>query len=134
MADLIKIKGGEGEVPKLEERELGYSMDENALYIGTKDENKKISGGSSYQENILYIDYGSKTKEDIQAAINLNKFVICVYSEKVGDDKYNLYFLPLVKQLNNGGFVFSAISGTTSLYAKVLTQGWDFSKSDLATE
>lgn len=129
MADLIKIKGGEGEVPKLEERELGYSIDENALYIGTKDENKKISGDSSYQENILYIDYGKATIDDIQAAIDLNKFVICIYS-----DNGTVYRLPLVKQLSNGGFVFSAISGTMSLYAKVLTQGWTFSEYDLATK
>ena len=129
MADLIKIKGGKGEVPKLEERELGYSIDENSLYIGTKDGNKKISGGSSDQENILYINYDGATIDDIQTAIQLNKFVICIYSYDG-----TVYFLPLVKRLSNGGFVFSAISGTTSLYAKVLTQGWTFSEYDLATE
>ena len=129
MADLIKIKGGEGEVPELEERELAYSKDENALYIGTKDGNKKIENSSLNEENILYINYGVETTEDIQAAINLNKFVICIYS-----DNGTVYFLPLVKRLSNGGFVFSAISGTTSLYAKVLKGGWTFSEYDLATE
>ena len=44
MADLIKIKGGSGEVPELEDRELGYSRDEKALYIGTKNGNVKLCG------------------------------------------------------------------------------------------
>lgn len=44
MADLIKIKGGSGEVPELEDRELGYSRDEKALYIGTKNGNERLCG------------------------------------------------------------------------------------------
>ena len=44
MADLIKIKGGSGEVPELEDKELGYSRDEKALYIGTKNGNVKLCG------------------------------------------------------------------------------------------
>ena len=39
MADLIKIKGGNGAVPALQDRELGYSKTEKALYIGTEGEN-----------------------------------------------------------------------------------------------
>lgn len=42
MADLIKIKAGSGEVPRLAERELGYRIDEKALYIGTSNGNVKI--------------------------------------------------------------------------------------------
>ena len=44
MADLIKIKGGDGTVPKLQDRELAYSRDEEALYIGTDNENVRLCG------------------------------------------------------------------------------------------
>jgi hypothetical protein len=46
MADLIKIKGGSGEVPKLQDRELAYSKDGKALYIGTDDGNVRLCGES----------------------------------------------------------------------------------------
>lgn len=42
MSDLIKIKGGTGDVPKLQSRELGYSKDKKALFIGTADGNVKL--------------------------------------------------------------------------------------------
>ena len=35
MSDLIKIKGGTGNVPALQDREMAYSKDDKALYIGT---------------------------------------------------------------------------------------------------
>ena len=44
MADLIKIKGGSGDVPTLQDRELAYRRDEKALYIGTKDGNVRLCG------------------------------------------------------------------------------------------
>ena len=44
MADLIKIKGGKGETPKLTNRELGYNEDEKALYIGTENGNVRLCG------------------------------------------------------------------------------------------
>ena len=44
MADLIKIKGGTGAVPTLQDRELGYSKDEKALYIGTANGNVRLCG------------------------------------------------------------------------------------------
>lgn len=44
MADLIKIKGGNGAVPTLQERELGYSIDTGELYIGTSNGNKRLCG------------------------------------------------------------------------------------------
>lgn len=46
MADLIKIKGGDGTVPKLQDRELAYSRDEEALYIGTDNGNVRLCGKS----------------------------------------------------------------------------------------
>lgn len=44
MADLITIKGGSGNVPTLQDRELGYSKDEKALYIGTSNGNVRLCG------------------------------------------------------------------------------------------
>lgn len=44
MADLITIKGGSGEVPELKDRELAYSRDERALYIGTANGNVRLCG------------------------------------------------------------------------------------------
>ena len=45
MADTIKIKAGKGSVPTLADREIAYSRDEKALYIGTPNGNVKVSGG-----------------------------------------------------------------------------------------
>ena len=42
MDDLIKIKGGSGETPALQARELAYNKSEKALYIGTPDGNVKL--------------------------------------------------------------------------------------------
>lgn len=44
MADLFKIKGGTGAVPTLQDREIGYSKDEKALYIGTANGNVRLCG------------------------------------------------------------------------------------------
>lgn len=44
MADLIRIKGGRGNVPILQDREMGYSKDEEALYIGTEGGNIRLVG------------------------------------------------------------------------------------------
>lgn len=48
MADLIKIKGGSGDVPALQDREIAYSKSEKALYIGTKDGNVRLCGADDY--------------------------------------------------------------------------------------
>lgn len=63
MADIIKIKGGSGAVPTLQDRELAYSKDEQALYIGTKNGNVKLVGGSTDVSAI------SKQIEDIIARL-----------------------------------------------------------------
>ena len=44
MADLITIKGGNGAVPTLQDRELAYRKDEKALYIGTNGVNVRLCG------------------------------------------------------------------------------------------
>lgn len=44
MADKIQIRAGnKSGMPTLTDRELAYVRDENALYIGTPDGNKKVS-------------------------------------------------------------------------------------------
>jgi hypothetical protein len=45
MADTIKIKAGNKEnMPQLADREIAYVRDEEALYIGSLGENKKVGG------------------------------------------------------------------------------------------
>lgn len=59
MADLIKIKGGNGNTPKLQDREPAYNKDEKALYIGTEDGNVKV-GDAGWEQRIndlkVYVD------------------------------------------------------------------------------
>ena len=52
MADLITIKGGNGNVPTLQDRELAYRKDEKALYIGTESGNVRLCGA----EDVTNID------------------------------------------------------------------------------
>lgn len=56
MADLIRIKGGRGAVPTLQDREIAYSKDEVALYIGTENGNVRLCGSGDYSEMKAYID------------------------------------------------------------------------------
>ncbi len=50
MADLIRIKGGSGNVPTLQERELAYRKDEKALYIGASTGNERLCGADDISE------------------------------------------------------------------------------------
>ena len=50
MADLIRIKGGSGAVPTLQDREIAYSKDEKALYIGTDNGNVRLCGADDISE------------------------------------------------------------------------------------
>lgn len=50
MADLIRIKGGSGDVPVLQDRELAYSKDEKALYIGTDGGNVRLCSANDVSE------------------------------------------------------------------------------------
>lgn len=56
MADLIKIKGGKGAVPALQDKELAYSRDEKALYIGTEDGNVRLCGAEDIEKLTALID------------------------------------------------------------------------------
>ena len=44
MADLIQIKGGNGTVPTLQDRELAIKKDTGELYIGTQNGNVRLCG------------------------------------------------------------------------------------------
>lgn len=44
MADLIRIKGGSGNVPTLQDRELAYRKETKELYIGTDNGNVRLCG------------------------------------------------------------------------------------------
>ena len=50
MADLITIKGGTGNVPTLQDREIAYSKDEKALYLGTSNGNVRLCGADDISE------------------------------------------------------------------------------------
>lgn len=57
MADLITIKGGTGTVPTLQDREIAYSKDEKALYIGTSNGNVRLCGAEDIGAlNVLIAD------------------------------------------------------------------------------
>ena len=69
MADLIKIKGGSGNIPTLQDRELAYSKDEKALYIGTEDGNARLCGALDVNQINTRIDAISKLIEEITARL-----------------------------------------------------------------
>ena len=69
MADLIKIKGGSGDIPTLQDRELAYSKDEKALYIGTEDGNERLCGALDVNQINTRIDAISKLIEEITARL-----------------------------------------------------------------
>ena len=78
MSDLIKVKGGRGAVPILQDRELGYRIDEKALYIGIGGENVRLCGSNDLIEILERVgeleskpDYYTKTEIDgLLATIN----------------------------------------------------------------
>lgn len=73
MADLIRIKGGLGEIPKLQVRELGYGKDVKALYIGTEDGNVRLCGVGDLEEINAKINSINTAIDEINTAIqNIN--------------------------------------------------------------
>lgn len=102
MSDTIRIKGGNGNVPRLEDRELAYSRDEQALYIGTDEGNVRFGG-------VFYAIYGETTIDEVQTAYGAGKIVACV----LPDDHKILYLTSIWEE----GCVFAAFSwgGITSV-------------------
>lgn len=70
MADLIKIKGGTGAVPTLQDRELAYSRDEQALYIGTASGNVRLCGVNDISNISTLLDAIGKRIDDIIARLD----------------------------------------------------------------
>ena len=56
MDDTIKIRGGSGKTPELQDKELGYNRDEKALYIGTPEENVRLCGADDIAGAKKYAD------------------------------------------------------------------------------
>ena len=98
MADLIQIKGGSGDVPALQDRELAYRKNEKALYIGTngtKGGNVKLCDGAygnrikaleegQYHAGMFYATYGVTTADEIAAEFQAGKGIVC----KIPDGEY----------------------------------------------
>ena len=102
MSDTIRIKGGKGNVPRLEDRELAYHKDEKALYIGTEDGNVSLGGS-------FYAIYQETTLEEVRKAYEARKIVACI----LPDDHKILYLTSIWEQ----GCIFAAFSwgGITSV-------------------
>lgn len=56
MADLIRIKGGSGEVPELQDRELAVKKNTKELYIGINGENVRMCGAEDVARLQTLID------------------------------------------------------------------------------
>ena len=113
MADSIKIKGGTGNVPKLADRELGYSKDAQALFIGTEKGNVMIGG-------VFFAIHGETSYNNIKAALNAGKIVACKVSGSI---------LWLVKDFE-GGYAFSATDDMQVITTGVTAEGWSNVKTE----
>ena len=102
MSDKIRIRGGVGYVPKLDDRELAYRKDEKALYIGTEDGNVGLGGS-------FYAIYGETALDEIQTAYGAGKIVACI----LPDEHKILYLTSIAEQW----CIFAAFSydGITSV-------------------
>ena len=72
MADTIKIKGGDGDVPALQDREQAYSKTEKTLYIGTngtKEGNVRLCGANDVSELDAKIEALGIRIDDITARL-----------------------------------------------------------------
>lgn len=56
MADVIRIKGGSGDVPTLQDREFAVKKDTKELYVGINGENIRLCGASDMEDIKKYID------------------------------------------------------------------------------
>ena len=80
MADLIKIKGGSGDVPALQDRELAIKKKEKELYCGINGETVRLCGAEDAEKveeldktiiNLQgQIETMSKAIEDITARLD----------------------------------------------------------------
>lgn len=115
MEDLIKIKGGSGNTPALQDRELGYNRSEKALYIGTPAGNVRLCGAGD--KDVFYAIFGVTTGEEVNAAYHAGKVVACKL-----DNGRVLY---LVTDWGTGkGFTFSSTDYLSVMSAEVDGSAW----------
>lgn len=135
MSDLIKIKGGSGNVPALQDREIAYSKDKKALYVGTSNGNvllckaddvTKLAGHEQRlkaledkddQTGMFYATHGVTTGEEIYEAFTAGKAVAC----KLDNGKV----LWLISDWGTGdGFTFSCIDFPYAISVEVDGSYW----------
>ena len=119
MADLITIKGGEGNTPSLQDKELGYNRTEKALYIGTPNGNQKLCVGDD--KPTLYAIYGETTGAEVNAAIQAGKLVVC----RIMSGEHCGRVLQLVTDwLTGSGFTFACFDYPNAVAAEVDGSYW----------
>jgi len=135
MSDLIKIKGGSGDVPLLQDREIAYSKDKKALYIGTGNGNVLLCNaddvlkiirygerltaleGKDDQTGMFYATHGVTTGEEINEAFMVGKAIAC----KLNDGRV----LYLTTDWGTGkGFTFSSAEYTSVFSVEVDGEYW----------
>lgn len=134
MNDLIKIKGGAGIMPMLQDRELGYHKTEKALYIGTPAGNVKLCNADDIQKlidlaekpepaGIFYAIYGETTGEEISTAYKAGKAIACKIT--IGD--HNGRIMQLVTDWlspEENGFTFACFDYPRAFSAEVSGSYW----------
>lgn len=86
MADTILLRAGNKEgMPNLAQRELAYVKDENALYIGTSDGNKKILSeefAKKLDANVVASVEALATDADLAAVVSkVNELITALKSQ-----------------------------------------------------
>lgn len=115
MNDLMKIKGGSGKTPSLQDRELGYNKSEKALYIGTEGGNVRLCGAED--KDVFYAIFGVTTGEEVNAAYKAGKVVACKL-----DNGRVLYLV--TDWGTEKGFTFSSTDYLSVMSAEVDGSAW----------
>lgn len=142
MSDLIKIYGGNGDVPVLQDRVLAYRKDTKELFVGMNGENVKLCRADDITKilnleerlnnfergDVFYANYGVTTGEEINEAYTAGKAVIC----KLEDGR----LLYLTTDWGTGnGFTFSSAEYARVVSAEVDGSYWtDPIITELATK
>lgn len=113
MADLIQIKGGDSG-KALQDREIAYHRRERELYIGTPDGNVRLS-------SVFYAEYGVTAGEDIGAALQAGKLVVCFVPS--GDHAGRILQL-VADKMTGEAFRFACFDYPISLSAEVNSGVW----------
>ena len=123
MNDLIILKGGIGEVPELQDKEIAYRRDEKALYIGTPEGNVRLTGA-------IVATYGETTGEEIHEAYRTGKMVYC----KIPSGEYGGRILMLSKDWQTGQkFTFTCFEYPVWIAAEVDGSLWSITTNTVGT-